>query len=150
MLGEGGTSLEELVGAIRKYQAREVDPRDDDLKVLGSGMDGLESEFSAMAGRAQQSGEHLLSGTATAATWISRTCNMSVTAAADRLRVGEQLVSLPKVAAALSSGEIGYQSASLLCHLRDWLDDKREIFDDAAMLAPRRRDSVFGVRIFSH
>ncbi|HLQ14865.1 MAG TPA: hypothetical protein VK256_03260, partial [Candidatus Eisenbacteria bacterium] len=91
MLGEGGTPLEELVGAIRKYQAREVDRRDDDLKLLRSAMDGLESEFSAMARRAQQSGEHLLSGTATAATWISRTCNMSVTAAADRLRVGEQL-----------------------------------------------------------
>src|SRR5258708_18291329 len=52
MLGEGGTPLEELVGAIRKYQAREVDPRDDDLRSLRAGMDGLESEFSAMARRA--------------------------------------------------------------------------------------------------
>src|SRR5437660_12608897 len=43
----------------------------------------------------------------------------SVTSAADRLCVGTQLESLPKVAAALSSGEIGYQSASLLCHLRE-------------------------------
>jgi hypothetical protein len=146
MLGEGGTPLEELVGAIRKYQAREVDPRDDDLKLLRSGMDGLESEFSAMARRAQQSGEHLLSGTATAATWISRTCNMSVTAAADRLRVGEQLDSLPKVAAALSTGEIGFQSASLLCHLRDWLGDKRELFDEDEMLGHAREYSVFELR----
>src|SRR5260370_41723305 len=77
MLGEGGTPLEELVGAIRKYQARAVDPRDDDLKLLRSGLDGLESEFSTMARRAQQSGEHLLDGTATAANSISRNCEMS-------------------------------------------------------------------------
>src|SRR5258708_8191705 len=121
MLGEGGTPLEELVGAIRKYQARDLDPENDDLRSLRAGMDGLESEFSAMARRAQQRGDNFLSGTATAATWISRTCNMSVTAAADRLRVGEQLDSLPKVAAALSTGEIGYQSAPLLCHLPTWL-----------------------------
>src|SRR5258708_17924478 len=99
-----------------------------------------------MAGRGEKSGEHLISGTATAATWISRTCNMSVTAAADRLRVGEQLVSLPKVAAALSSGEIGYQSASLLCHLRDWLGDKRELFDEDEMLGHAREYSVFELR----
>src|SRR5260370_16402087 len=98
MLGEGGTPLEELVGAIRKYQAREVDRRDDDLKLLRSAMDGLEGEFSAMARRAQQSGEHLLSGTATAATWISRTCNMSVTSAAARRPVGQHLHPLPNVA----------------------------------------------------
>src|ERR1700737_106971 len=146
MLGEGGTPLDKLIRAIREYQARELDPRDDDLKLLRSGMDGLESEFSAMARRAQQSAEHLLSGTATAATWISRTCNMSVTAAADRLRVGEQLESLPKVAAALSSGEIGYQSASLLCHLRDWLGGKRELFDEEEMLGYARDYSVFHLR----
>ncbi|HLQ16086.1 MAG TPA: DUF222 domain-containing protein, partial [Candidatus Eisenbacteria bacterium] len=146
MLGEGGTPLEELVGAIRKYQAREVDPRDDDLKLLRSAMDGLESEFSAMARRAQQRGEHRLSGTATAATWISRTCNMSVTSAADRLRVGEQLEELPKVAAALSSGEIGYQSTSLLCHLREWLGDKRELFDEDEMLGHALEYSVFELR----
>jgi len=71
---------------------------------------------------------------------------MSVTAAADRLRVGEQMESLPKVAAALSSGEIGYQAASLLCHLRDWLGDKRELFDEEEMLGYARDYSVFDLR----
>src|SRR3981189_3497154 len=97
MLGEGGTPREKLLAAIREYQARELDPLEDDLERLRSGMDGLEGEFSAMARRAQQSGEHFVSGTATAATWISRTCKMSVSSAADRLRVGKQLESLPKV-----------------------------------------------------
>src|SRR3981081_3355174 len=138
--------LQEILEAIRKYQAREVDPNDDDLTSLRAGIDGLESEFSAMARRAKQRGDRLLSGTATAATWLSRTCNMSVTSAAERLRVGEQLESLPKVAAALSSGEIGYQSAALLCHLRDWLGENRELFDEAEMLGYARDFSVSHLR----
>jgi hypothetical protein len=71
---------------------------------------------------------------------------MSVTSAADRLRVGEQLESLPKVSAALAAGEIGYQSTSLLCHLRDWLGDKRELFDEDEMLGYAREHSVFNLR----
>jgi hypothetical protein len=145
-LGEGGTPLEELRQAIRKYQAREVDPREDDLESLRAGMDGLESEFSAMASRSHRRGDHLVSGAVSAATWISRTCNLSVTAAADRLRVGRQMEELPKVAAALSTGEIGYQSASLLCHLREWLGDKRELFDEDEMLGCARDYSVFDLR----
>src|ERR1700682_5227795 len=146
MLGEGGTPLEKLLAAIREFQARELDPSEDDLPRLRAGMDGLEKEFSAMARRAKQRGDHFLSGTATAATWISRTCNMSVTSAADRLRVGEQLESLPKVADALGSGQIGYQSASLLCHLRDWLGEKRDLFDEDEMLGHARDYSVFDLR----
>src|SRR6202165_1671432 len=126
MWGEGGPPLDTVLAAILENQARELDPSEDNLPRLRAGMDGLESEFSAMARRAKLRGDHFLSGTATAATWISRTCNMSVTSAADRLRVGEQLESLPKVADALGSGQIGYQSASLLCHLRDLLRDSPE------------------------
>jgi hypothetical protein len=81
-------------------------------------VDGLELEFSSMVRRIQQRGDHLVNGNITAASWISRTCGMSVTSAADRLCVGEQLESLPKVAAALSSGEIGYQSNGVpICYL---------------------------------
>src|SRR5258708_7662878 len=128
MLGEGGTPLEKLEAAYREFLARAERRVDNQrLRVV---IDGLEGEFSSNANNSKQSGEHLASGMATAATWISRTCNMSVTAAADRLRVGKQMEELPQVAAALSSGEIGYQSASLLCHLRDWLGDKRLLVQD--------------------
>src|SRR5258708_20352720 len=99
-----------------------------------------------MAGRSQQRRGRLVSGSATAGTWISRTCNMSVTSAADRVGVGERLVVVPKVGAGLRSGEIGYQSASLLCHLRDWLGDKRELFDEDEMLGHAREYSVFELR----
>ena len=144
MLGEGGTPLSKLKAAIREFQAREDRPVDNaELRQL---IDALECEFSMNARNSQRSGEHLISGASSAATWISRTCNMSVTAAADRLRVGEQLEELPKVVAALSSGEIGYQSASLLCHLREWLGDKRELFDEEEMLGYARDYSVFSLR----
>src|SRR5260370_6234173 len=128
MAGEWGTALSELEGAVRKFRSR--DERRVDLKELRGVIDELEGEFSTEARDAQRAGDHLLGGNITAASWISRTCGMSVTSAADRLCVGEQLQSLPKVAAALSSGEIGYQSTSLLYHLRDQLGDKRDLFDE--------------------
>jgi len=131
---------------IGEADADSLDPAEDDLQRLRGGMDGFESEFSAMARRVQRRGDHLVAGSVSAASWIARTCNMSVTSAADRLRVGEQLEELPKVAAALSSGEIGYQSASLLCHLREWLGDKRDLFDEDEMLGCARDYSVFDLR----
>src|SRR4029077_18752005 len=116
MQGEGGTPLSELKAAVRKFRARDERV---DLKELRAVIDELEGEFSTEARLAQKAGDHLIGGNITAASWISRTCSMRVTSAADRLCVGEQLQSLPKIAEALSSGEIGSQSTSVLCHLRE-------------------------------
>ena len=121
MLGEGGTPLSKLQAAAREFLAR--DERQVDLKEYRAVIDGLDGDFSVSAREAQQAGEHLVSGNVTAGSWIARTCGMSITSAADRLCVGEHLQSLPKIAAALSSGEISYQSASVLCHLREQLGD---------------------------
>src|ERR1700738_1574457 len=123
MSGEGGTALSQLQSAAREFQAR--DHRRVDLTGLRALLDALEAEFSTEARRCQESGTHLADGSATVVTWISRLCAMSATSAADRLCVGTQLEELPKIAQALSSGEIGYQSVSLLCHLREQLGDKR-------------------------
>jgi hypothetical protein len=144
MLGEGGTPLSELHAAIRKFLQR--DERRVDLKDLRVAIDSLEGEFSVVARESQKSGEHLVDGHITAASWIARTCKMSVTSSHDRLRVGEQLESLPKVAAALTSGEIGYQSASQLARLRDKLGDKRELFNEEEMLGFAREFSVRHLR----
>jgi uncharacterized protein DUF222 len=146
MVGVGVTSLSRLEEAIRDFH-RDHEPSDDDPKRLRAAIDALELEFSSMARRVQQRGDHLLDGNITAASWISRSCSMSVTSAADRLCVGEQLESLPKVAAALSSGEIGYQSTSILCHLREQLCDKRDLFNEDEMLDFARRFSVFDLRL---
>ena len=144
MLGEGGTPLSELHAAIQKFLQR--DERRVDLKDFRVAIDSLEGEFSVVARESQKSGEHLVDGHISAASWIARTCKMSVTSAHDRLRVGEQLESLPKVAAALTSGEIGYQSASQLARLRDKLGGKRELFNEEEMLGFAREFSVRHLR----
>jgi Domain of unknown function (DUF222)/HNH endonuclease len=144
MLGEGGTALSKLQAAVREFQAREE--RRADPKGLRGVIDALEGEFAADVRDLQKSGDHLVNGNITAASWISQTCGMSVTSAADRLRVGEQLESLPKVAAALASGEIGYQSVSVLSHLRDKLGDKRDLFNEEEMLDLARQQSVASLR----
>jgi len=144
MLGDGGTLLSKLEADVREFLTRHdrVDP-----KRLRAIIDALEGAFAAEVKDTQRSGDHLVDGAITAVSWISRTCGMSVTSAADRLCVGEQLESMPKVAAALSSGEISYQSASVLCHLREQLGDKRDLFDEDEMLGYARQFSVFHLRM---
>src|SRR5712692_3833521 len=93
MVGVGVTSLSRLEEAVRDFH-RDHRPYHDDPKRLRAAIDALELEFSSMVRRVQQRGDHLLDGNVTAASWVSRTCAMSVTSAADRLCVGEQL-SLP-------------------------------------------------------
>jgi hypothetical protein len=144
MSGEGGTPLAKLHAAIREFVAR--DERPVDLKEYRAAIDCLDGDFSASAREAQRAGEHLVAGSITAASWIARTCGMSVSSAAERVRVGEQLESLPKVAAALSSGEISFQAASALCHLHDRLGEHREGFDEEEMVGYAREFSVFELR----
>ena len=99
--------LARLEEAVREYQRSEPEPAAEDPKRMRAVIDALDLEFSSMARRGQLRGDHLINGNVTAASWIARTCNMSVTSAADRLCVGAQLEELPKVKAALGSGEIG-------------------------------------------
>ncbi len=147
MLGEGGTPLSTLQAAVRGFQAREE--RRVDLKGLRVVIDALECEFAAEARDAKKSGDHLLHGNVTAASWISRICGMSVPSASDRVCVGEQLESLPMVADAVSRGEISYQSASVICHLRDKLGEKREHLDEEQWIGFARENSVKELRWLS-
>jgi hypothetical protein len=116
------------------------------LKSYRAVIDALEGDFASETHHAEKSGEHLVSGNISAVSWISRTCNMSVTSAADRLCVGEQLESMPKVAEALSNGEIGYQSASVICHLRDKLGERRDGLDEEQWIGFAREHSVKDLR----
>ena len=145
MLGEGGTPFEEFREAARKFLARR-ERGDIDLAEYRSVIDALDGDFGSEARDAQKAGAHLVNGSITAASWIARTCKMSVTSAHDRLRVGEQLESLPQVKAALISGEIGYQSASQLARLREKLGDKQDLFNEEEMLGFARQFSVRELR----
>ncbi len=141
MSGEGGTPLSKLEAAVRAFQASR-DSADDDPKRMRSLIDALELEFCAMVRQVQKRGDHLVNGNITAGSWISQICGMSVPSAADRVCVGEQLESLPKVAEAVSKGEIGYQSASVICHLRDKLGEKRDALDEEQWIGFAREYSV--------
>jgi hypothetical protein len=143
MFGEGETPLSRIKDAVRGLQAWDEPV---DLKELRVAIDALEGVFSANARRSKLAGEHRVAGNITAASWIARTCGMSITSAADRLCVGEQLESLPKVAAALGAGEISFQSTSVLCHLREQLGEKARLFDEDEMLEYARAWSVFHLR----
>src|SRR3989442_5665036 len=141
MLGDGGTPLSRLLAAAREFhEAREE--RRLDLKGLRGVIDGLEAEFAHDARVAQRSGDHLVGGNISAATWISRICGMSVPSACDRLCVGEQLESLPLVAEALSKGEISYQSASVICHQRENLGEKSDCLDEELWLGFARKHTI--------
>jgi hypothetical protein len=148
MLGEGGNAgqeaIAELEEAVRKFQAREL--RRVDPKRLRAVMDALDCEFSVETRDCQVTGTHLADGNATVVTWMSRLCGMSATSVADRLCVGTQLESLPKIAEALRNGEVSYESTALLCHLRDQLGEKRDLFNEDEMLDLARRHSVASLR----
>jgi hypothetical protein len=78
--------------------------------------------------------------------WVAETCAMSRNSAADRLCVGEQIASLPKVAQALGAGEIGYQSVAVICHLREKLAEKAEQLVEEDWVGWARQYSVHALR----
>lgn len=117
-----------------------------ELRLLRATIDSLEAEFCPKAREFQRQGGHLLEGAPSAVSWLRHNCNMSSTSAADRLCVGKELESLPKVASALAGREIGYQSTSVLCHLRDQLGEKRELFVEDEMLDLARKHLVKDLR----
>jgi len=143
MSWDGGSALSRLQAEVRELQSCD-EPLD--LKELRVVIDSLEGLFSVHAQRSRRAGEHLVAGSISAASWIARTCGMTISSAADRVCVGEQLESLPKVAGALGSGEISYQSASALCHLHERLGEQREGFDQEEMLGYAREFSVLELR----
>src|SRR3979490_3362522 len=110
MLGEGGTALSQLRAAVRDFLAREE--RDVDLSEYRALIDSLDGDFSSVAREQQKAGAHRAGGNITAASWIARTCDMSISSAADRLCVGEQLESLPKVVAARAARVDGYYACA--------------------------------------
>src|SRR5258708_33177101 len=114
MLGEGGTPLEEFEAAARKFLARgegRVDP-----KRYRAVIDSLDGDFSTNARKCARAGEPLVAGNITAASWIARTCGMSISSAAHQVCVGERLESFPQVAGSRSSREKYFDAASAARH----------------------------------
>src|SRR5690348_15859868 len=109
-----------------------------DPKRLSSVIDRLQGDLCRVLDRGQKHGDYQLAGLSPAS-WAARTCGMTRHAAADRLCVGKHLDSLPETAAGLAAGEIGYQAAAALCHLREQLGEKWEPAHEAQMVGYARR-----------
>jgi len=144
MLGEGGTKFSDLQAAARAFLAS--GETGVDLKDFRVVIDSLEGDFASRTRDVRKVGGHLSNGAASVVSWIGRTCGMSSSSVADRLCVGTQLESLPRIAEALRTGQISYQSTALLCHLRDQLGDQAELFVEDEMLEHARNHSVAGLR----
>jgi uncharacterized protein DUF222/HNH endonuclease len=120
--------LEMLEAASLEFE-RQADVADVDPARLAAVIDRLQGKLCSVLNRARQRGDHL-SDNISAVSWVARTCGLSRNAAADRLCVGKQLESLPRIAQALSSGQIGYQAAAVICHLQDKLGDQHGPMDE--------------------
>jgi len=95
-----------------------IDPRR-----LSCLIDRLVAKHSKVLHRARVRGDWRASGL-TAVSWAARVCGLSRRSAADRMCVGKHLESLSHAVAALHGGEIGYQAASSMSHLRENLGDR--------------------------
>jgi hypothetical protein len=139
--------LQELAAAVANLEL--ADNFDVDPKALRSLIDRQEGKFARVVRQITERGDHRVNGHCSAVSWVMNTCTMSQSSASDRLCVGKQLESMPKVAEALSSGEIGYQSASVICHLRDKLGDKRDLLNEEELVGYAREFSIKGMNRLS-
>src|SRR4029077_1731419 len=139
--------VEKLEAAVRDFE-READLDYLDLGRLAAVIDRLKGTLCRGAHASRKRGDHLLKG-CSAVTLVSIDCKMSRTSAADHLCVGEQLQSLPRVAEALSSGQIGYQAAAVICHLSEQVGEKRDRIDEEHWIGYAKQFSIKDLRILS-
>lgn len=136
------TELEKLEAASLEFE-RGADDGDIDPGRLAVVIDRLQGKLCRVANRARERGDHLANGNnISAVSWLARTCAMSRNSAADRLCVGKQLESLPRIAQALGSGQIGYQAAAVICHLQDKLGDQHGALDEESWIGWARQYSI--------
>src|SRR5437870_7792646 len=142
---------EELQRHAAATRDLELQSNDDfvDPKLVAAVIDGLQGKLCRVLDQAKKRGDHLLAGQ-TACAWISITCLMSRTAAADRLCVGEQLGHLHRIAAALSSGQIGYKVTAVICHSSEQVGEKREYIDQEQWIDYAQRFSIKDLRYLTY
>ncbi len=120
---------------------READDQLVDLARLSAVIHRLQAKQCRVAAAAAGQGQHLLSGESATA-WTARQCRLSRSAAADRLCVGKQLPGLAQVAEALDSGQIGFQAASVICHLQERLSEAGAALEEGEWVGRAREWSL--------
>src|SRR5437762_6483527 len=137
--------LDQLEDSVREFRSS-ADFEFVDPKRLAALIDGLQGDLCKVLNRARERGEHQLARLSPTS-WAARTCGMSRSSTSDRLCVGQHLDSMPETSAALGSGEIGYQAAAAICHLRDQLGDRWEPANEAETVDNARRSSGENLRL---
>src|SRR5256884_474258 len=132
--------LEKLEAAAQDF-CSEADFDFVDPKRLAAIIDGLQGVLCKVLDRGRKRGDFQLDRLSPAS-WAGRPLGLAHHSAADRLCVGKHLDSLPETSAALVKGEIGYQAASALCHLREQLGEKWQPDNEAQMVGYARQFSV--------
>ena len=140
--------LQTLEDAVREFQATS------DLDFVDPGrlshiVDSLNGTLCRVLDRARRRGDHLNAGQS-ACTWVATQCQMSKTSAADRLCVGQELDRMPAISNALSSGQIGYQSTAVICHLSEQLGAKRDLIDEEQWISFAQQFSIKELRYLTH
>src|SRR2546429_3127835 len=140
--------LENLESAIADFD-READDDFVDPRRLSAAIDRLQGKLCRVVAAARNRGDHLVAGQR-ACPWVAARCQRSKPTAADRLCVGEQLGNLPRVAEALSSGQIGYQAAAVICHLSEQVGEKRQYIDQEHWIGYAQRFSLKDLRYLTY
>src|SRR5213594_32564 len=136
--------MEKLRAAVLELEAEDVDRID--LRELSALIDRQQAKLCEVAHRATTRGEHLLEGR-TPTGWVKAACRVSSPAAAERLRVGDHLQSMPHVAEAARRGDIGYQATAVICGFRDKLrEDLRASINEEFWVEKANEGSVEDLR----
>jgi len=131
--------MHELCVAIAQVEAQDDDLIDE--RELASLVDRLQAKLCCVVAAVKRRGDYQLAGYS-AVTWVAKQCQMSKSAAADRLCVGAQLAKMPRVAQALQGGEIGFQAASVICHLQERVEQAGGSIDQEAWVENGRTFSI--------
>jgi len=136
--------MEKLRAAVAELEVSNpdfIDPGE-----LSSLIDRQQLFLSQVVRRAVQRGDHMLEGK-TPNGWVKSGCRLSGPAAAERLRVGEQVEAMPRIAEAVREGELGYQSAAVICGFRARLrEDLRQNIDEEWWIGQAKDSSVENLR----
>jgi len=117
-----------------------------DVRALSALIDRLQGLLCRELREATRRGDHLIEGK-TPCGWVKASCRVAAGPAAERLRVGAQMEAMPRVAEALRSGEIGYQSAAVICGFRDKLrEDLRQNVDEEWWIGQAKDSSIENLR----
>jgi Domain of unknown function (DUF222) len=84
------------------------------VQIREVGIDPLEAAFASGLRRFDKAGEYKADGALSAVAWVRERCNLSAGAAAERLNVARQLETLPQIARAFASGDVGFQHVALI------------------------------------